>query len=150
LILSLATPQAANRLIERGLMHNRFKLWVRKLLCEPRRCLKCHEIGASHQASNCPVEESVCGTCSGPHDTRTCTVDSPADYFCANCRTKGHTAWGRTCSMFMACNRTMREKQLENQYLLYPIEDEPTSWTLQDGTIDIDFNAPPTAQTPKP
>ncbi|KAI0039366.1 hypothetical protein FA95DRAFT_1599856, partial [Auriscalpium vulgare] len=47
---------------------------IRRLLAEPRRCLKCQRFGR-HIAAQCKQEHDTCGTCGGNHLTKDC--DTP-------------------------------------------------------------------------
>ena len=61
-ILGFAQPEEANLAIRNGVVIAGKRVWARKLLQEPRRCLKCQQIGATHIAAEC--EQAHCfGTC---------------------------------------------------------------------------------------
>lgn len=88
-ILGLTNPEEANGIIRNGLVIAGKRVWARKLRQEPRRCLKCQQLGTTHLAAECKQTHNMCGTCSEDHRTADCTVTDPINYSCANCKEKG-------------------------------------------------------------
>ena len=60
-IFKLATHEDANQVIERGMFVEGKKVWGRKQVQEPRRCLKCQCFG-EHKAGKCHSIHNVCGS----------------------------------------------------------------------------------------
>jgi len=60
------------------------------------RCFKCWKLG--HRAADCS-EQTVCGKCSGHHESNDCSVTNPKNFKCAICvqyketDCTGHAAW---------------------------------------------------------
>lgn len=100
-IFTFKSKNAANQAIRFGLTIEGRKVFGRKLIQEPTHCLKCHAIGGSHMAADCPQELNMCGTCGANHRTSTCGVDNPDLFFCVNCQTNNHAAWSRDCPTFI-------------------------------------------------
>ncbi|KIK33972.1 hypothetical protein CY34DRAFT_98738 [Suillus luteus UH-Slu-Lm8-n1] len=93
--LSLNSKISANQITRHGTMIEGKKVYGRKLLPEPTRCLKCHTFDGSHLASECQQEHDTCGTCGKQHHTAECKVDEPSSFHCVNCKADGHAAWSR-------------------------------------------------------
>ncbi|KAG2051730.1 hypothetical protein BDR06DRAFT_889374 [Suillus hirtellus] len=91
--LTLKSKNAANQIIRFGISIEGKKVYGRKLLPEPTRCLKCHVFNSGHIAADCPQEHDTCGTCGAEHRTASCTVDIQELYHCANCKVEGHASW---------------------------------------------------------
>ncbi|KAJ7347956.1 hypothetical protein DFH08DRAFT_699083 [Mycena albidolilacea] len=96
--------EAVNTLIHNGAWVEGRKVYGRKLLAEPIRCLKCQGVGVDHIAAKCPFEHEVCTRCGETHRTDTCnaTNDNRA---CTNCRRegmphRGHGAADCACPVF--------------------------------------------------
>lgn len=103
------------------------RVWARKLLPEPRRCLRCHQIGSNHLAATCPNERDVCGTCGKDHRTADCVVQLREDRYCVNCKTPGHGAWDRSCPTFREKYAAFARNRPEDEYRYYPTSD-PRTW----------------------
>ena len=82
-IIGLASREAANLAIEKGLFIEGKKLLIKKLTPEPRQCMKCQRYG--HYANKCPSPIDVCARCAGPHKTTQCTVTEETEFKCSNC-----------------------------------------------------------------
>lgn len=103
---------------------------------EPRRCLKCQQLGATHMAAEYQQEHDTCGTCGEEHCTAECTIDNPTCYSCANCKVKGHAAWDQHCPTFVKLSARYNAKHPENSYRCFPISTDPNLWeplTMQEG-----------------
>ncbi|KAG1796594.1 uncharacterized protein BJ212DRAFT_1235519, partial [Suillus subaureus] len=96
-IFTFNKREGANHAIKFGLLVDSKKVYGRKLIQEPTRCLKCHSFDSAHVAANCPQEQDTCGTCSGLHRTATCKVTDQNCYWCKNCNVEGHVAWNQEC-----------------------------------------------------
>ncbi|KAH9950180.1 hypothetical protein B0H21DRAFT_656965, partial [Amylocystis lapponica] len=128
-IIRFNSPKAANSAIRDGLVIAGRRVWGRKLLQEPLRCLKCQKLGVAHLASECKQIHDTCGTCgSVSHTTSTCDVTDRAKHWCANCRTGGHAAWDRACPAFLAARDRLLDRQPDAQYRFFPIPSDPSSW----------------------
>ncbi|GBE85933.1 hypothetical protein SCP_0804570 [Sparassis crispa] len=134
LIVRFNNLKAANRAICNGLVIASKQVSARKLIREPRRCLKCQQIGVPHLASNCKQIHDTCGNCASiSHRTSACEAD-PTDFRCSNCIRAGrvnadHAAWDRDCPVFLEHCRCMEERQPEVKYRFFPTED-PSTWEL--------------------
>lgn len=141
-ILGFSQPKEANSAIRNGVVIAGKRVWARKLLQEPRRCLKCQQIGATHIAAECKQTHNTCGNCGEDHCTTECSITDPSDYACKNCKGKGHAAWDRHCPSFVRANATFNTKHPENKYRFYPITQDPTIWETLASPIEEE---PPTA-----
>jgi len=148
LILSLTNPSTANQIMKDGIAVEGLKLWCRKLMKEPWCCMKCHELGANHNAYNCPVEKETCGTCEEAHDAPMCTLSDCNSFFCVNCKVKGHASWTHTCPTMLKHVKSINTRELDNQYLYYLVEADPASRIMVDGTVDIDQSSYTTPSLP--
>ncbi|OSX55843.1 hypothetical protein POSPLADRAFT_1084323, partial [Postia placenta MAD-698-R-SB12] len=127
LFMSFGSPDDANMVIRDGLIVEGKRVYARKLLPEPRRCLRCHMIGSNHLAAECPNERDTCGTCGKEHRTADCMVQSREDRFCVNCEMAGHGAWDRACPTFRAKYANFARNRPEDEYRYYPTSD-PRTW----------------------
>ena len=75
-IIDFFRPADANIAIKNGLLMTGTRCAIRKLLPEPTRCMKCQSFNG-HFAKNCTSTRDTCGTCTGDHRTKDCTVTSP-------------------------------------------------------------------------
>ncbi|KAG2343928.1 hypothetical protein BDR05DRAFT_883004, partial [Suillus weaverae] len=101
-IITLKNKESANQILRFGISIEGKKVFGRKLLPEPTRCLKCHSFEGSHIAAECTQEHDTCGTCGTQHRTATCKVDDPNYYQCTNCECQGHASWSRECPTFIS------------------------------------------------
>ena len=88
-IFGFATCEDANHVLENGLYVEGKKVWGRKQVQEPRRCLKCQRFG-EHKAAQCNSAEDVCGRCSKQHRTSECTKKDREKMDCSNCKAVGN------------------------------------------------------------
>ena len=128
-ILGFNDRKAANRAIKYGLFIEGKQVAVRKLLSEPKRCLKCQKFG--HYVADCKAETDKCARCSGKHRTTQCTATDPGTPECANCtdNPKGHGAADRTCPTYLKEKCKLHERIPENKYKYFPTND-PRTWQL--------------------
>lgn len=139
-LFRLTTPEAANKLINKGMYINLERFRPTKDKKEPLRCLKCQLWG--HMAKDCKETRDTCGTCAKNHRTNTCP--SYKTVYCVSCSSEHHASWSRTCPEFQRRSRTLDESTPENLMPYFPT-DEP--WT------QANLPPKPTSQlvpTPKP
>jgi hypothetical protein len=143
-VITFASKEHANQAIKFGLAIAGKKVYGRKLLPEPSRCLKCHAFDGGHMAADCPQEQDTCGSCGEAHRTSECPIDNPEDYACANCKTKGHAAWSRQCPIFVQKWDNFKRRNDEAKYIYYPTED-PLTWESVANHIEerTDSHPPP-------
>ncbi|CAK5284048.1 unnamed protein product [Mycena citricolor] len=100
-------------------------------------------------ARDCPLTRDICARCAGEHRTGNCTKGDD-ERECANCKTKGrphkrHGAADRSCPTFTDHLQASLQRNPDAKYRYYPVEDDPSSWTLtreaQDETQRDDYNA---------
>ena len=127
-IVGFAWPEEANSAIRNGLVIAGKRVWARKLLHEPRRCLKCQQLGVSHMVAECQQDYNMCSSCGEEHRTTDCTIDNPTLYSCANCKETGHVAWDQHCPTFTKLSACYNTKHPENGYCFFPISSDPSSW----------------------
>jgi hypothetical protein len=127
-----ATREDANRMIEHGMFVEGKKVWGRKQLQEPKRCLKCQCFG-EHKAAECKSVHETCGRCSRQHKTNLCTESSKGNWECSNCKATGHTSYrghgaaDRRCPVFLARVDKMNSSRQENRYKYFCTND-PATW----------------------
>jgi hypothetical protein len=93
----------ANSAIEGGMFIEGKHVNVRKMLTEPRRCLKCQRFG--HYVPDCKATHDTCVCCGEQHRTSQCMITDTSSFCCTNCTgvgAKGHGAADRNCSAFKA------------------------------------------------
>ena len=132
-ILGLSQLAGANTAIRDGLIIAGKRVWARKMLTEPRRCLKCQAIGVMHLAATCKQDHDACGNCSESHRTSNCPNADSTAHACANCKTKGHPAWDRLCPMFVKHSNRLNARVPENKYRYFPTTLDPATWELLAG-----------------
>ncbi|KAG1879042.1 hypothetical protein F4604DRAFT_1579341, partial [Suillus subluteus] len=145
--ITLKTKKAANQIIRHGISMEGKKVYGRKLLPEPTRCLKCQLFDRGHIAADCPQKHDTCGTCGADHRTSSCSADTQELYHCANCNTDGHASWSRECPIFITRWQVHKAKNEEARYKYFPMED-PLTWDKIEGEPDNNYetNAPPPQQ----
>ena len=91
------------------------KVWGRKQVQEPKRCLKCQCFG-EHKAAKCASIHDVCGCCGSQHRTSLCAEEDKTKWECSNCKAagngshKGHGAANRRCLIFLVRVDTLDRK----------------------------------------
>ncbi|KAG2108630.1 uncharacterized protein F5147DRAFT_635631 [Suillus discolor] len=126
-IFTFGSKESTNQAIKFGLSVEGKKVYGRKLISEPTRCLKCHSFDGSHVAANCPQDNDSCGTCCGAHRTSTCSVTDQNQYCCKNCEEEGHAAWSRNCPTFTSKWENHKKRNEDAKYRFYLTED-PLTW----------------------
>jgi len=127
IILTFNSKESANQTIKYGLSITGKKVYGRKLIPEPSRCLKCHSFDGAHVAANCPDEVDTCGTCGDAHRTAECTITDQELFFCSNCNSHGHGAWDRECPTFKQKQKVYMSRSEDSKYCFFPTED-PLTW----------------------
>jgi hypothetical protein len=131
-VFSFYTRESANQAIRDGMFVEGKRVWARKQLQEPRRCLKCQCFG-EHRAANCTSIHEVCGRCGKQHRTNECHEADQNTFECSNCRTAkngkqaGHGAADRQCPVFLERVERANRQYRENGYRFYCTKD-PRSW----------------------
>jgi hypothetical protein len=124
----LRSPQAANKLIGTGAIIEGKILSTRKLLVEPRQCMKCQTHTQAHSAATCKLRNDICGQCTGSHRTTGCTSETRC---CANCpddQKQGHGASDRSCPTYLRLVERLRTQHPENKYKFFVILEDPKTW----------------------
>ncbi|CAK5279174.1 unnamed protein product [Mycena citricolor] len=142
-IMGTDTKDQANRILKHGICIEGKKVYARKLLTEPTRCMKCQLYNTGHMARDCPLTRDICARCAGEHRTSDCTKGDDKRE-CANCKTKGrphkgHGAADRSCPTFTDHLQASLQRNPDAKYRYYPVEDDPSSWTL---TREVQDEAP--------
>ncbi|KIK37782.1 hypothetical protein CY34DRAFT_34822, partial [Suillus luteus UH-Slu-Lm8-n1] len=119
--------EGANQAIKFGLSIAGKKVYGRKLLPEPTRCLKCQSFDGNHVAAECPQTHDTCGMCGEDHCTQNCETTEPESYSCANCKEKGQASWSRECPIFTQKWESHKRRNDEAKYIYFPTED-PLTW----------------------
>ncbi|TDL19050.1 hypothetical protein BD410DRAFT_697962, partial [Rickenella mellea] len=127
LIIALNSPESANQFLRDGAYIKGKKVWTRKLLQEPKRCLKCQRVGSDHLANECKSEHDICGNCGDKHRTSSCEINDPSLYYCVNCKHHGHAAWDRLCPKFMEISTRFLARNPTNKYRFFPTN-MPDTW----------------------
>ncbi|KAF8584624.1 hypothetical protein K439DRAFT_1316163, partial [Ramaria rubella] len=128
IILNTSLIDTANIAIREGLIIKGKRVWARKLLQEPKHCLKCQDLNTSHIAAECRQIHDTCGTCAEMHRTSDCQVTDSSKFKWANCKTTGHAAWDWNCPKFIAANSRHQSKHPENSYRFFPSSTDHTTW----------------------
>ena len=143
-IFRLATREDANLVIENGLYVEGKKVWGRKQVQEPKRCLKCQCFG-EHKAAKCASIHEVCGRCGKQHRTSLCSETAKDTWECSNCKStgngkhKGHGAADRRCPVFLARVARMNKTRQENKYRFF-CTDDPATWETNEDGYDVEHN----------
>ncbi|KAI6037447.1 hypothetical protein BKA83DRAFT_4486480 [Pisolithus microcarpus] len=126
-LITLTSPEAANKLLKDSLYINMDRLQPHKDKKEPIRCLKCQRLG--HMAKSCLQEKDTCSTCAGEH--RVAYAD-------------------RHCPQFIKRCTSMDERTPENSMPYFPMEE---AWTQvlapPKPTLQLIKTRPPPSQ-PRP
>ena len=127
LIVGFASREAANKAMDYGIMIEGKHCKARKLLPEPKRCVKCQ--GYGHFARDCKSEKDVCARCAGEHRTAdpTCQAMREKPMRCANCLKDGHGAADRGCEIYRNKLAQIRARDPDSRFRLFPTND-PNTW----------------------
>jgi hypothetical protein len=123
-IFGFSTREGANHAIGFGLFVEGKKVWARKQLQEPRRCLKC-QCFWEHRAAKCASIHEVCGRCRKQHRTSDCQETDQGAFTCSNCKTAnngkqgGHGASDRRCPVFLEHVEQVNRLCRENKYRFF-------------------------------
>ena len=107
------------------------KVWGRKQIQEPRRCLKCQCFRKHKAIEYCSIHD-VCGRCGSQHRTNLCNESNKEALVCSNCKAAknnlhtGHGAVDRSCLIFLNRSHKMNKKRSENKYKYYCTNDPAT------------------------
>ena len=129
-IYGFNSRNGANLAIEWGMFVEGKHVNVRKMLTEPRRCLKCQKFG--HYVPDCKATNDICARCGEQHRTSQCTITDTTNFCCTNCTgtgAKGHGAADRDCAAFKAETEKIQKRIPENKYKYFPTE-LPRTWQL--------------------
>jgi hypothetical protein len=135
IIMGYLTREAANRAIGKGLFIEGKRCVARKLLPEPKRCLKCQKF--DHMANDCKNHADICARCGKEHRTNTCTVSDPTKFKCANCtpaEAEGHGTADRRCPKFTTELTKLQARIPETKYKFFPTN-EPHTWRPLDESM---------------
>ena len=127
LIARLRTNKDTNKVIRQGMIIAGKRTWAIQMQKEPWRCLKCQLITARHLAASCK-QQAAYSTCSKDHPTLECQVTERADFWCVNCKEKGHASWDSLCLAFLAASRWLEDTDPEHTYKYFPNQDK---WTWE-------------------
>ena len=108
------------------------KVWGRKQVQKPRRCLKCQCFG-EHKVADCQLIHDVCGRYSNYHRTSLCDEPNKEALVCSNCKAAsnnkhiGHGAANRRCPIFLIRLQKMNSTRSKNKYKYFCTSD-PKTW----------------------
>jgi len=127
-IFRFRTREAANHALVHGLFVEGKRVLARKLLPDPRRCMKCQVVGATHFAAECKSTHDVCGWCSKDHWTSKCPVTDPSLLKCHNCKEGAwpHTTADRKCLAFVAEVQKLHARTPGSKYRYFVTNDPAT------------------------
>lgn len=131
LIMGFQSRESANEAIQNGIFIEGKKVYARKLLQEPKRCLKCQTMDTNHIAAECKSTHDICARCGDQHKTAVCEVRDQAAFRCSNCKGEGHGAADRRCPYFIDKLARIQKSNPEHKYRFFPTSD-PKSWEMKD------------------
>ena len=137
-VFRLDSQEAANQVIEKGLFVEGKKVWGRKQVQEPRRCLKC-QCFREHKATDCQSIHDVCGRCSSHHRTGLCDEHDRDMLACSNCKAAnnnehiGHGMVDRRCLIFLLRLQKMNNTRSKNKYKYFCTSD-PKNWETNEAS----------------
>ena len=153
LIMGFSSRETANHAMNYGLVIEGKHCRTRKLLPEPRRCVKCQ--GYGHFARECKSTKDVCARCAGEHRTTDpdCMIGRGQPARCANCSKEGHGAADRSCEEYKRRLTQMRARDPDLRFRLFPTDD-PDTWGRAGGHAPSDefddaWRNDPTTQAPR-
>ena len=129
-ILSVASVDAANKLIKDGVVICGGLIRPSKQKQEPVQCMKCRRWG--HFAAHCLEVDDTCGTCGANHRTNNC--ENKEKHHCVSCGDNTHASWDRACPEFNRRCAILDERNPDNSMPFFPTEQE---WTLVSRPIRI-------------
>ena len=135
-IFRLATQEDANQIIRGGIFVEDKKVWGRKQVQEPRRCLKCQCFG-KHKVGECRSIHNVCRHCRNHHRTSVCDIIDRDTFMCSNCMAAknnkhlGHRVADRRCPIFLLQLGKMSKSRNDSKYKFY-CTDDPSTWETSD------------------
>ena len=137
LIMGFSSRETANHAMNYGVMLEGKHCRTRKLLPEPKRCVKCQ--GYGHFARECKSPKDVCARCAGEHRTtdQDCPVGKGQTTKCANCDRTGHGAADRNCDEYKRKLAQMRARDPDSRFRLFPT-DNPDTWGKAEGHAPMD------------
>jgi hypothetical protein len=139
LIVRFSSTEAANKALCDGLIICYRRVRLRKLGPEPRRCLKCQKFTSRHSAATCP-EVDTCATCGGSHRSSSCTVQESKEYYCSNCKQKGHASWSKDCPIYkQEAEKANQRSGNQAAFKFFPDSEEWT-WQTVKGAKDSSGN----------
>ena len=127
LLAKFKSASAANIAIREGLTIAGKLVYGRKSQQEPRRCLKCQQLG-QHFAAQCHQDGESCGTCGKNHATKDCSEQNSDHFWCVNCKVGGHASWDRMCPRFREEAERLKRRDPESTYRFYPIDAAQWTW----------------------
>jgi len=108
LLIEIPEPEMANKVIAEGILESESPLlctrWERT--GDPRQCYNCQEYG--HMARACK-NETRCGRCTGPHQSKDYGVKRSQEEKCAVCQGP-HESWSRECKIRQGELHRIRQK----------------------------------------
>jgi len=108
LVIEVAGPDTANRLIAEGLLESsqihHCETWIRS--ADPKQCYNCQQYG--HMCAAC-TNETKCGSCAGSHQTREHSAHHQKEAKCAVCGGK-HISRSKECSIRQKEIHRMQQK----------------------------------------
>ncbi|KIJ10055.1 hypothetical protein PAXINDRAFT_55458, partial [Paxillus involutus ATCC 200175] len=122
ILLQLADPHSANKVMKDGLYVCKEKLCPHKDKKEPTRCAKCQRWG--HIAANCHAECDACATCGEEHRSSECTSQNVR--YCVSCENSGHASNDRHCPTYEQECAILDARHPENSMPYFPTNE---SWT---------------------
>ena len=137
IIMGFSSRETANHAMNYGVVLEGKHCRTRKLLPEPKRCVKCQ--GYGHFARECTSTRDVCARCAGEHRTtdQDCPVGKGQTTKCANCNTTGHGAADRSCDEYKRRLAQMRARDPDSRFRLFPTDD-PDTWGRAEGHAPMD------------
>jgi hypothetical protein len=137
LLVSLANPTSANRLITEGVKVCNQRVSAFKDKKEPFTCSTCRNHGhTAREKERCPMQKDLkegeppkyrCSYCPGNHESKTCTERDKT--FCCNCNTHTHNSFDRRCPTFLKRCEEYNARCPENVLPYFPT-DEPYTWSF--------------------
>ena len=141
-IITLTTPEAANKVLTDGLIVCQKRVYAEKCKKEPTHCLKCQ--GWDHMSYTFLQGHDTCGTCGERHRMTIC--DQPRRH-CVSCRSDSHAIWDRSCPTFQCKCTELDARLLENLMPYFPTEE---TWTHISQSPKVLALLPPATQMPVP